>query len=48
MRLILLFCLLSLFLSACTSTRTVSVSVDKAEKVEVHVKDSLNSYYPQI
>lgn len=48
MRIIVLFLFAALFLSACTSTRSISVSVDKAEKVEVYVKDSLNSVYPSI
>lgn len=32
--------------SSCTSTRSMSVSVDKAEKVDIHLTDSISSVYP--
>lgn len=33
---------------ACTSARTLSVSVEKADNVNVHYSDSISSYYPKI
>lgn len=34
------------FFSSCSSTRSMSVSVDKAEKVDIHLKDSLGTAIP--
>lgn len=31
---------------SCTSTRSMSVSVDKAEKVDIHLTDSVNGQIP--
>lgn len=31
---------------SCTSTRSMSVSVDKAEKVDIHLTDSINGQMP--
>lgn len=33
-------------LVGCTSTRSMAVSVDKAEKVEIHLTDSLQGTLP--
>lgn len=32
--------------SSCSSTRSMSVTVDKAEKVDIHLKDSINAQVP--
>ena len=34
------------FFSSCSLTRSMSVSVDKAEKVDIHLKDSLGTAIP--
>lgn len=39
-----LACVLILF--GCSSTRTVSLTVEKAEKVEFNMNDSIGTYYP--
>lgn len=45
--LVLLVTLAAIFcLCSCTSYRSTSVTVDKAEKVDINVKDSINSVYP--
>lgn len=31
---------------SCTSSRNISVTVDKAEKVDIHVSDSINAVNP--
>lgn len=46
-----IFCIITflafvLILFGCSSTRTVSLSVDKAEKVEFNMNDSIGAYYP--
>lgn len=35
-----------IFFSSCSSTRSMSVSVDKAENVDIHLKDSLGTAIP--
>ncbi|QXN75299.1 hypothetical protein [Microvirus mar61] len=35
-----------LLLSACTTSRTFHVGIDKAENVNVQYKDSTNAVYP--
>lgn len=47
--LVVLITLAAVFcLSSCTSTRTMSVSVDKAEKVNINLTDSINGQLPFI
>lgn len=35
-------------LSSCTSMRSTSVRVDKAEKVDINVTDSISGVYPTL
>lgn len=35
-------------LTSCTSTRSMAVTVDKAEKVDIHLTDSINGQLPFI
>lgn len=46
MKKILFFALALLGLSACTTSRSFHVGVDKAENVSIVYKDSTNAVYP--
>lgn len=45
--LVILIALAAIFaVTSCTSTRSMAVTVDKAEKVDIHLTDSINGQLP--